>query len=90
MSPLEQFDYKQKWYPGYQVAIHTDMRHIATTWVKKICRNWQWMCVQYTDVYEDTYCFEHKRVANAFYHKHQNYARKLYNEQNRQEVRVDL
>ena len=65
MLPIEIFEYKRKWLPGHSVKIHSDLRHRAKEWLKKLEKH-EWEYQEYTDNYEDTICFEDERTSQVF------------------------
>ena len=66
MTPIEIFEYKQKWKPGYVVRLHSDLRRSAMDYCKVQMMKHQWDVREYTNVYEDTWMFENKLDANSF------------------------
>ena len=66
MKPIEIFEYKQRWKPGYTVRLHSDLRGQAKDFCKTQCFQQQWDIAEYTDVYEDTFYFEYKQDADSF------------------------
>jgi len=66
MTPIEIFEYKQKWKPGYVVRLHSDLRRSATAYCKVQMLKHQWEMTKYSNVYEDTWMFENKLDANSF------------------------
>jgi hypothetical protein len=64
--PLEIFEYKLNWRPGYTVRLHSDLRLQAKEWCKKNCDMHEWELNEYTNVYEHTFCFEKKQHADTF------------------------
>jgi len=66
MTPVEIFEYKMKWMPGYTVPFHSDCRSQAVLFCKKKFEKHQWAHTTYTDVYEDTMCFESDVSAREF------------------------
>jgi len=66
MKPIEVFEYKQKWKPGYTVRLHSDLRTQGKEYCKVQMFKHQWDMTEYTDVYEDTFMFEHKLDAESF------------------------
>ena len=65
MTPVEIFEYKQKWMPGYSVRIHSDLRTQGKTWVKQLDKR-EWNHTKWTDVYEDTFHFENANIGQQF------------------------
>lgn len=66
MTPIEIFEYKLNWKPGYTVRLHSDLRSYGKEWCKQTLEKHQWDVTDYTNVYEDTYNFEHKSDADNF------------------------
>ena len=60
MTPIETFEYKQKWKPGYIVRLHSDLRMQGKDYCKIQMMKHQWDIQEFTDVYEDTYLFENR------------------------------
>ena len=65
MIPIEIFEYKQNWLPGYCVSIHSDLRSRAKSWLKKLEQH-EYQYKEFTDNYEDTICFENQRISQEF------------------------
>lgn len=66
MTPIEIFEYKQKWMSSTEnnpVSFHSDYRALAKHWCKTELEKHQWTHHEYTDVYEDTMFFESKENA---------------------------
>jgi hypothetical protein len=66
MTPIEIFEYKRNWAPGYEVRLHSDLRMKATDYCKVQMMKHQWDVKHYTNVYEDTWRFEHRLDAQSF------------------------
>lgn len=66
MTPIEIFEYKQKWKPGYIVRLHSDLRMQGKDYCKIQMMKHQWDIQEFTDVYEDTYLFENRIDADSF------------------------
>lgn len=68
MTPIEITEYKQQWMRtrNHTVRIHSDMRRRAKEYCKVQMYSWQWLHKEFTNVYEDTFFFEHYQDANAF------------------------
>jgi uncharacterized protein YjlB len=67
MTPQEQFDYKQKWKPGYTVRLHSDLADRGKDWCRRHVERHEWSMSEWTDVYEHTFHFEVEEVANMFH-----------------------
>lgn len=78
MIPVEIFEYKQRWKPGYSVRLHSDLRSQGKDFCKIQMFKQQWDIAEYTDVYEDTFYFEYKQDAESFLAKYRQYAEKNY------------
>ena len=65
MIPIEIFEYKQNWLPGYCVSIHSDLRSRAKSWLKQLVQH-EYPYKEITDYYEDTICFENQRISQEF------------------------
>jgi len=76
MTPIEIFEYKQRWQRagGYAVRLHSDLRTQGKDFCKVQLMKQQWDFSQYTDNYEDTFHFEFKQDADAFRNKFKKYA----------------
>jgi len=59
-TPIETFEYKNNWKPGYTVRLHSDLVNEGKTWCRRNLERHQWSMSQYTDVYEHTFHFEHQ------------------------------
>ena len=66
MSPIEIFEYKNKWKQGYTVSVHSDLDWQCKSWCRKFLERHQWSMTQYTDVYEHTFHFEVEEKAQEF------------------------
>jgi len=66
MKPLEIFDYKRGWMPGYEVVVHSDLRDHAKDWCKTKLEKHQYAIKTWTHIYAFTYCFERKEIADMF------------------------
>lgn len=69
MTPIEIAEYKQRWMRSgnnHPVRIHSDLRSQAKDWCKIQLFPAQWIHRQHTNVYEDTFFFEHHQDAKAF------------------------
>jgi hypothetical protein len=69
MTPAEISDYKQRWMSSGKnnpVVLHSDKRNIGKDWCKQNLYTHQWKLVEYTDVYEDTFYFEHELFKEFF------------------------
>lgn len=66
MTPVEIHEYKIKWKPGYIVKIHSDLADSGKTWCRRRLQRHQWSMTEWTDVYEHTFHFEDKEVAQNF------------------------
>lgn len=66
MTPLEIFDYKQKWMPGNAVPAHSDKVNEAKTWCRRNLGRHEWSMKEWTNVYEHTFHFENESAAEEF------------------------
>jgi len=66
LLPVEIFEYKNRWKPGYTVRLHSDLRMSAKDYCRVQMFQHQWDVAEYSYVYEDTYMFEHKLDADSF------------------------
>lgn len=58
MTPIEIFEYKNRWKPGYAVRLHSDLVIEGKNWCRRNCERHQWSMMDYTNVYEHTFHFE--------------------------------
>jgi len=69
LTPIEILEYKKRWQPvGHLVRLHSDLRSQAKEYCKILPKH-QWIISEYTDVYEDTFAFEHRQDADNFENK---------------------
>jgi len=76
MTPLEISDHKMRWMRSghnHPVRIHSDLRSQAKDFCKVQMHSSQWVHRQYTNVYEDTFFFEHPQDERAFRNKFKNW-----------------
>ena len=66
MTPVEMFEYKLNWKPGYSVKLHSDWVDKGKTWCRKNLKRHQWSMTQWTDVYEHTFHFEDPSAGKEF------------------------
>ena len=68
MTPVEIHEYKMKWMKkeSNPVNIHSDYRRKAIDYCKTQLHKKQWVIKEYTDVYQDTFYFEHHQDARSF------------------------
>jgi len=67
MSPLEIFEYKQRWKPNaYSVRLHSDLDWQGKDWCRKNLERHQWSMDTYTNVYEHTFFFEDPDCGKQF------------------------
>ena len=59
MTPLEQYDHKRNWMPGYAVRLHSDLTDKGKAWCRSNAERHEWSMTAYTHVYEHTFHFEH-------------------------------
>jgi hypothetical protein len=60
MTPIEIFEYKLRWKPGFSVRLHSDLVNEGKTWCRRNCERHQWSMTDWTDNYEHTFHFEHQ------------------------------
>lgn len=65
MTPVEVFEYKQRWKPGYSVAVHSDKEKACVSWCKQLGKH-EWDVSKWTDVYEHTFHFENTIAGQNF------------------------
>lgn len=58
MTPIEIFEYKNRWKPGFTVRLHSDLRSQGKDYCKQLAKH-KWDIKEYTNNYEDTYYFEY-------------------------------
>lgn len=66
MTPIEIFEYKNRWKPGYTVRLHSDLVNEGKTWCRRNCERHQWSMTDWTDNYEHTFHFENIYAAQNF------------------------
>lgn len=66
MTPVEIFEYKQRWKPGYTVRLHSDIVDQGKSFAKRNCQKHQWSVTTWTDNYEHTFHFENIYAAQNF------------------------
>ena len=66
MTPIEIFEYKQRWKPGDVDKLHSDLRSEAKNYCKIQMFKHQWDVSEYTNSYEDTWVFENRLDAASF------------------------
>lgn len=66
VTPLEIFDYKRNWMPGYTVRLHSDLDVRGKDWCRKHLDRHKWGMASWTDVYEHTFHFETGEAAKKF------------------------
>lgn len=69
MTPQAIFEHRQKWMSSdynHPVKIHSDLRNEARDYCKVQMFKCQWHHVRFTDVYEDTFYFEHHQDQKSF------------------------
>jgi len=78
MTPNEIAEYKRRWMreSGYPVRLHSDLVDKGKTWCKNNLQQHEWVLKQYTDVYEHTFWFEHKKHGKVFARKWPEYTNK--------------
>ena len=76
MTPLEIFEYKQRWIRngGYKVRLHSDLGDSGKEYCKVQMFKHQWDFKKWSNVYEDTFWFEYAQDAKAFKNKFKKYA----------------
>jgi hypothetical protein len=66
LTPVEIFEYKQRWKPGYSVRLHSDVVDKGKAFAKRNCQKHQWSVTTWTNVYEHTFHFEYEESARKF------------------------
>ena len=66
MTPIEIFEYKLRWKPGYVVRLHSDVVDKGKTWCRRQLERHQWSMSQWTGPYEHTFHFEDKTAGQNF------------------------
>ena len=79
MTPIEIFEYKLKWLPGYQVTLHSDLRQRGLGWCRQGLNSIHWKHTLWTDVYEDTFHFEKSHDASDFLKEFPKYSKLIQN-----------
>ena len=75
MTPVEVFEYKLKWLPGVQVAIHSDLRDRAMGWCKQWMNPIHWKHNKWSGPYEDTFHFKTMQQAQGLVEQFPDYAK---------------
>ena len=77
MTPIEIFEYKNKWKPNaFVVDVHSDLDVQCKTWCRKNLNRWEWSMDTYTYVYAHTFYFEEEQAAEEFKHKFKDWINK--------------
>ena len=66
MTPQQITDHKNKWMPGYEVRLHSDLESSGKDWCKQVMPKESWHFVKWTNVYEHTFRFEFIEAAQNF------------------------
>mgnify|MGYP006932100253 FL=1 len=66
MTPLEIFEYKNRWKPGYVVTVHSDLEDRCIEYCKETLDITRWAMERFTDVYAHSFMFENKEDAKSF------------------------
>ena len=66
VTPLEIFDYKRNWMPGYKVRLHSDLDVRGKDWCRKNLERHKCSMAPWTAVYEHTFHFEDDEAAKKF------------------------
>lgn len=66
MTPVEIFEYKQRWKPGYTVRLHSDVVDRGKVYCRKQLEKHQWSVTTWTGQYEHTFHFEDSGEALRF------------------------
>lgn len=66
MTPQDIFEFKLRWEERYQVFVHSDLEHKATSWCKSNVDKHLWHMLDHTNVYEHTYLFRYQEHAKMF------------------------
>jgi len=69
MKPLEIFEYKNRWKPGYVVSVHSDKESVCVKYCKENFQQHIWAYERFTDVYSHSYMFEYQNDAYQFMSK---------------------
>jgi len=77
MTPIEIFEYKNKWKPGFSIRLHSDLVNEGKTWCRKNMARHEWSMTEWTNVYEHTFHFENENNAKQFKEKFNEYADQL-------------
>jgi len=77
MTPIEVFEYKNKWKPGFSIRLHSDLVNEGKTWCRKNMARHEWSMTEWTNVYEHTFHFENENNAKQFKEKFNEYADQL-------------
>lgn len=68
MTPVEIFEYKNIWMRAnpFCIKTHEDFALHGKRWCRANLKQHQWNFIQYTNVYEHTFCFEHEDDKKRF------------------------
>jgi hypothetical protein len=66
MTPLEIFEYKFSWLPGFVVTLHSDLELEGKRWCRKNIEQHLWSFTSYSDIYEHTFYFQKAEHAQQF------------------------
>lgn len=77
MTPQEIFDYKLRWKPGYEIALHSDLDIQGKSWCRRNLEPHKWSFTAWTAVYEHSFFFEDTATAQQFEMEFGRYARSV-------------
>ena len=66
MTPIEIFENKLRWKPGYTVRLHSDVVDKGKTWCRRKLQRHQWSMTDWTGPYEHTFHFEDTLAGQNF------------------------
>jgi len=68
MTPLEIFEYKNKWMleSNYYVVVNEDLDFTGKLWCRQHLKQHEWHFLRYTDMYDHTFVFEKEQDKNSF------------------------
>jgi hypothetical protein len=64
--PIDIFEYKNNWKPGFTVKLHSDWTDKGKTWCRRKLERHEWSMTSWTNAYEHTFHFEKEENAQQF------------------------
>jgi len=66
MTPQQIFDYKNRWMPGFEVTLHSDLEREGKDWCKRLMGKESWHFKSFTNIYQHSFYFEKEIMAQNF------------------------